>query len=139
LKFTSPILISGYGADKTILLKGDTSGTGDLAGDLADPHDRTGKARTSLTKSGSGTWTLSGANTFTGPIKVTQGTLAVTNIHGLSAKTELDVSEGAMLQLDFKGEMRIGTLSFGGKPQPPGTYDAKSAPRFIKGSGVLKN
>ncbi len=139
LQFTSPILISGYGADKTISLKGDTSGTGELAGDLADPHDRTGKARTSLTKSGSGTWTLSGANTFTGPTKVTQGTLAVTNITGLSAKTELDISEGAMLHLDFKGEMRIGKLSFAGKPQPPGSYDAKNAPRFIKGSGVLKN
>ena len=44
-----------------------------------------------------------------------------------------------MLQLDFKGEMRIGKLSFDGKPQPSGTYDAKSAPNFIKGLGVLKN
>jgi hypothetical protein len=50
----------------------------------------------------------------------------------------VDISEGATLHLDFKGEMRIGKLSIGGKPQPPGTYDAKSAPGFIKGSGVLK-
>jgi autotransporter-associated beta strand protein len=138
LKFTSPILISGYGADKTIALKGDTAGNGELAGNLTDPHDRTGKARTSLTKSGNGTWILSGANTFTGPTKLTQGTLAITNAQGLNAETEVDITEGATLQLDFKGEMRIGKLSIGGKPQPPGTYDAKSAPQFIKGSGVLK-
>jgi autotransporter-associated beta strand protein len=138
LAFTSPILISGYGADKTIALKGDTSGTGELAGNLTDPHDRSRKARTSLTKSGTGTWILSGANTFTGPTRLTQGTLAITNAQGLSAQTEVDISEGATLHLDFKGEMRIGKLSIGGKPQPPGTYDAKSAPGFIKGSGVLR-
>ena len=138
LAFTSPILISGYGADKTIALKGDTSGTGELAGNLTDPHDRTGKARTSLTKSGTGTWILSGANTFTGPTNLTQGTLAITNAQGLSAETEVDISEGAVLHLDFKGEMRIAKLSIGGKPQPPGTYDAKSAPGFINGSGALR-
>ena len=139
LTFTSPILISGYGADKTISLKGDTSGTGELAGAITDPHDRTGKARTSLTKSGSGTWILSGANTFSGPTKVMQGTLVIPNARSLNDRTELDISEDATLQLDFKGEMRIGKLSFGGEPQPPGTYDAKNAPEFIKGSGVLRN
>lgn len=138
LAFTSPILISGYGADKSIALKGDTSGTGELAGNLADPHDRSRKARTSLTKSGTGTWILSGANTFTGPTKLMQGTLAITNAQGLSAETEVAISEGATLHLEFKGEMRIGKLSIGGRPQPPGTYDAKSAPGFIKGSGVLR-
>lgn len=138
LKFTSAILISGYGADKSISLKGDTAGTGELAGSLADPHDRTGKARTSLTKSGIGTWILSGANTFTGPTRLTQGNLTIANVHGLSDKTELHISEGATLQLDFKGEMHIGKLTIGGKPQPPGTYDAMNTPEFIKGSGALK-
>jgi autotransporter-associated beta strand protein len=138
LAFTSPILISGYGADKSIALKGDTAGTGELAGNLTDPHDRSRKARTSLTKSGTGTWILSGANTFTGPTRLTQGTLAITNAQGLSAETEVAISEGATLHLDFKGEMRIAKLSIAGKPQPPGTYGANSAPGFIKGSGVLR-
>ena len=61
------MLISGYGANKTIVLKGDTAGTGEIAGNIANPHDRAGKATTIVTKSGTGTWTLSGANTYSGP------------------------------------------------------------------------
>ena len=139
LKLTSDILISGYGHSKTIELNGDTSGMGEIAGAIADPHDRASKATTALIKSGSGRWTLSGTNTYTGPTTVAQGILALANVRSLGDKTEVELSEGAMLQLNFKGEMRVGKLSFGGKPQPSGTYDAKSAPKFIKGTGVLKN
>ena len=139
LKLTSNLLISGYGASKTIALKGDTAGSGEFAGAIADPHDRAGKATTSVNKSGKGIWTLSGTNKYSGPTKVTQGTLTLVTARSLGDKTEVDISEGAMLQLDFKGEMRVGKLSFDGKTQPPGTYDAKSAPKFIKGSGVLRN
>ena len=138
-KFTSTFVISGYAENKMIILTGSNAATGELAGNLDDPYDRKGKATTALTKSGSGKWILSGRNTFTGPTKVTQGTLSLANGRSLGDKTEVDISDGAMLQLDFKGEMRVGKLSFGGKPQPSGTYDAKSAPKFIKGLGVLKN
>ena len=55
LKFTSDLLISGYGANKSLTIEGDTVGMGEFAGTLSDPHDRTGKATTSLIKSGKGT------------------------------------------------------------------------------------
>ena len=139
LKLTSAILISGYGHNKTIALKGDTAGMGEIAGAIADPHDRAGKATTALIKEGKGTWVLSGTNNFSGQTKVTQGTLSLANAHSLGDKIEIDVSEGAMLGLNFKGEMRVGKISFGGQTQPAGTYDAKNAPSFIKGTGVLKN
>jgi autotransporter-associated beta strand protein len=139
LKLTSAILISGYGHNKTITLKGDTAGMGEIAGAIADPHDRAGKATTALIKEGKGTWVLSGTNNFSGQTKVTQGTLSLANAHSLGDKIEIDVSEGAMLGLNFKGEMRVGKVSFGGQTQPAGTYDAKTAPSFIKGTGVLKN
>ena len=139
LKLTSAILISGYGHNKTIALKGDTAGMGEIAGAIADPHDRAGKATTALIKEGKGTWVLSGTNNFSGQTKVTQGTLSLANAHSLGDKIEIDVSEGAMLELNFKGEMRVGKISFGGQTQPAGTYDAKNAPSFIKGTGVLKN
>ena len=139
LKLTSAILISGYGHNKTITLKGDTAGMGEIAGAIADPHDRAGKATTALIKEGKGTWVLSGTNNFSGQTKVTQGTLSLANAHSLGDKIEIDVSEGAMLELNFKGEMRVGKISFGGQTQPAGTYDAKNAPSFIKGTGVLKN
>ncbi len=77
LKLASTFVISGYGASKTIILKGDTAGTGEIAGNLFDPHDRAGKATTSVTKSGAGRWVLSGANTYTGSTTVKQGTLCV--------------------------------------------------------------
>jgi hypothetical protein len=44
-----------------------------------------------------------------------------------------------VLELNFKGEVRINKLSFAGKLQPPGTYSAANASQFIKGKGVLKN
>jgi autotransporter-associated beta strand protein len=139
LKLTSDLLISGFGANKTLALAGDTAGAGEFAGAIADPHDRAGKATTSLTKTGKGTWTLSGANRYTGPTKVIKGTLILTNARGLGDKTEVEISEGAMLALNFKGEMRVSKLYFDGKLQPAGTYSAASAPKYIKGQGVLKN
>ncbi|MCX6880281.1 MAG: autotransporter-associated beta strand repeat-containing protein [Verrucomicrobia bacterium] len=139
LKFTSAVLISGYGANKSIALTGDTAGTGELAGMIENPHDRAGKATTAVTKSGKGTWTLSGTNSYSGPTTVTQGTLSLANAHSLGAKTEVSIAEGAMVALNFKGEMRVSKLYFDGKLQPAGSYGAASHPKYIKGQGVLKN
>ena len=138
LKFTSDILISGYGADKTIALKGDTAGTGEIAGAISDPHDRESKAKTAVIKSGKGTWVLSGSNTFSGATKVVEGTLALSSAKSVGEKTAIEISAGAMLELNFKGELRVGKLIIDGKEQAAGTYDAKNLPKLIKGTGVLK-
>jgi len=138
LKLTSTFVLSGYGADKTIVLCGDTAGTGEIAGNLSNPHDRAGKATTAVTKSGTGTWTLSGANTYSGKTTVKQGTLSIASAKSLGDKTDVYISEGAMLELNFKGEMKIGKLYLDGKPQPAGTYSATTAPKFIKGKGILR-
>ena len=42
-----------------------------------------------------------------------------------------------MLELKFKGPMNVRKLTLAGKLQPPGAYDATTAPGFLKGSGVL--
>jgi len=139
LKLTSDILLSGYGADKTIALTGDTAGSGELAGNLANPYDRADKATTAVTKSGTGTWTLSGANTYTGPTTVKQGTLSIASAKSLGDKTDVYISAGALLSLNFKGEMRIGKLYIDGKLQPVFTYSATSNPAYFKGQGILKN
>ncbi|QOV89584.1 polysaccharide deacetylase family protein [Humisphaera borealis] len=138
-KLTSPFVISGYAHSKTVVLTGSSSGSGELAGNLDNPYDRKGKATTAVTKSGTGTWTLSGNNTFTGLTTVEKGTLCLTNVHSLGEGTEVSVSEGGMLDLKFEGQMRIGKLSVNGKLQPPGTYDAENLPKFIRGSGILKS
>jgi len=138
LKLTSTFVMSGYGADKTIVLKGDTAGTGEIAGNLFNPHDRAGKATTAVTKSGTGAWTLSGTNTYTGPTTVKQGTLSIAGVTGIGDKTDVHITEGAMLELGFKGEMRIGKLYLDGKLQPEGTYGAENSPKYLKGKGTLK-
>jgi autotransporter-associated beta strand protein len=138
LKFTNPVVISGYGENKTVALAGSSAGTGELAFNIDNVYDRKEQATTSLTKSGTGTWTLSGINTYTGPTTVTMGTLSFTNAKGLSEKADVSVADGATLALNFKGEMPISKLTLDGKLQPAGTYSAATTPKFIKGVGVLK-
>ena len=137
LKLTSTFVLSGYGANKTIALKGDTAGTGEIAGNIVNPYDRAGKATTAVTKSGSGTWVLSGVNSYTGPTTVTKGTLSLANERSLGQDTDVAIGAGAALELNFKGQMRVGKLSLDGKQQPAGTYSAANSPAFIKGTGVL--
>jgi autotransporter-associated beta strand protein len=138
LKLTNSFVMSGYGENKTIVLAGSSAGTGELAFNIDNVYDRKDKATTSITKSGTGTWTLSHTNTYTGPTTVKQGTLSFTNAKGLSDKADVSVSDGATLALNFKGEMHISKLTLDGKPQPAGSYSAATAPKFIKGEGTLK-
>ena len=137
LKLAGTFVISGYGASKTIALKGDTAGTGEIAGSLFDPHDRAGKATTSVAKSGAGRWVLSGSNSYSGPTAVTQGTLCAAGAESLGPKTEVIIASGARLELNFNGRMKVRGLSLGGKVQCPGAYSAASHPKFLAGPGVL--
>jgi autotransporter-associated beta strand protein len=137
IKFTSDILISGYGANKGIVLKGDTAGAGEIAGVIADPHDRTGEALTSVTKSGTGKWTLSGINTYSGPTTVSAGTLSLAHEKSLGENTEVAIQDGATLELDFNGQIQIRKLTLDGRSQSSGRYHAKNASGLIKGAGIL--
>jgi autotransporter-associated beta strand protein len=137
LKLASTFIISGFGGDKTIMLKGDTAGKGELAGSIFNPHDRAGKATSSVTKSGTGTWTLSGHNTYTGATTVTQGTLSIASARSLGDRSVVHVSAGATLDLNFEGEIRIGMLYLDGKPQAPGKHGAATAPGYLHGKGIL--
>jgi len=74
LKFTSNMTATG-GGSKTLTLQGSTAGTGEIAGNIVNPAG----FATSLTKTGTGTWTLSGANTYTGTTTVSTGTLLINN------------------------------------------------------------
>jgi len=138
MKFTSPFDMSGYGFSKTIVLQGSSAGAGELAASIADPHDRKNEATLAVTKSGTGMWTLSGTNNYSGPTTVTQGTLVLASAGSLGTKTAVSVAAGATLDLSFKGEMRVAKLTLDGQPQPPGTYSAANAAKFIKGTGSFK-
>jgi autotransporter-associated beta strand protein len=82
LKFTSDLLAgSGDPARdqrKTLTLQGSTTGTGEIAGIIPNSAATNVNQRaTSLSKSGTGMWTLSNTNTYSGATTVTAGTLAV--------------------------------------------------------------
>ena len=137
LKLTSPFVISGYGENKTIILTGSAAGAGEIACNVENPYDRKGGATTAITKNGTGKWTLSGANTFTGPVTINGGTLAIASERSVSAECEITIASGGKLELNFKGRMNVRKLTLEGKEQPAGTYPATSASGFIAGTGVL--
>jgi autotransporter-associated beta strand protein len=80
LKFISAMTATENRGPKTITLQGATAGTAEFAGvipniDAANPNR--------LTKAGTGTWTLSGANAFVGITTVNGGALVLANAEAL--------------------------------------------------------
>lgn len=73
LKFTSNVIVSVSGT-KTFNLNGSSSGTGEISGNIPNPPT-TGNTR--IFKIGSGTWTLSGTNSYLGTTIINGGTLIV--------------------------------------------------------------
>jgi fibronectin-binding autotransporter adhesin len=71
LKFNSAI--TSTSGTKSFVLKGSTTGTGELAGAITDGAGGV----LSITKQGTGKWTLSGANTYTGTTTISGGTLEI--------------------------------------------------------------
>lgn len=138
LRFTSPLDISGHGHSKTLILKGSSAGQGELACNLRNPYDRKEVATLGVTKTGSGTWILSGSNSYSGPTMITGGALVITRSSGLGAGTEVTIADGARLDLPFSGELKVRKLTLGGITQPAGTYSARTHPNRIQGSGIVK-
>jgi len=77
LKFTSDFTMTDLRGPQTVVLQGSTSGTGEMANVLPAGD---GANTNRLTKSGSGTWTLSGANLFGGITTLNAGVLSVATI-----------------------------------------------------------
>jgi autotransporter-associated beta strand protein len=91
LKFTSAMTsTSGTGAKK-IYLTGSSTGTGEFAGAISD----FGANTNSLVKTGTGQWSLSGANTYTGATEVREGTLRISS--GGSITSAATISNTATL------------------------------------------
>lgn len=84
LKFTATNTATG-GGSKTLTLNGSTAGSGEISGAIVD-NSATNK--TSVTKDGTGTWTLSGNNSFTGNVTITTGPLVIKNGNALGTGTK---------------------------------------------------
>ena len=99
VKFTSGMTVSGVGS-KTLTLHGSTLGTGELAGIISNGVGSV----ISLSKSGSGRWVLSGANTYTGDTSVTDGTLVLAHPNAVSYASMIKFTGyGGVLELASSG------------------------------------
>ncbi len=78
-------------SDRYLQLRGD--GNGEVTGAIANGSSATGPIY--LTKDGSGTWTLSGYNTYTGPTIIKAGTLALGPSAYLITNSSIEVKAGA--------------------------------------------
>lgn len=103
---------------KTITLQGSTGGTGEFSGIIANSG-----TTTSLTKAGTGTWTLSGANTYTGITTLNAGTLAIGHNAAFGTGT-LDLRGGAIQSSDTTARTVANAISM-------------SADTIFSGSGNL--
>ena len=104
LKLTSNLSVTGAGV-KEFNLNGSTAGTGEFAGVISD---NTVSNTTSVGKGGSGTWTLSADNIYTGGTTVSAGRLLVNNATGSGTGTGA-VSVGASAILGGSGTIFGGT------------------------------
>jgi autotransporter-associated beta strand protein len=78
ISFTSATFGTPGAGTKTLTLTGANTGLNTIAGIIAD---NSAANKTAVAKSGSGTWQLTGNNTFTSAITITGGTLLVNGAH----------------------------------------------------------
>jgi autotransporter-associated beta strand protein len=115
LVFTKAFTATGVGA-KTLTLTGDNTADNRIGGAIVNSSS----GATSLTKSGTGKWVLSGANTYTGGTTVSAGTLLVNT--GASIASSASTVNGGLLTVN--GTAGSVTVNGGGSLGGSGTVGA---------------
>ena len=143
ISITGLVSIAANSSPKTLKLDGDSTGN-TISGVIAN-----GLNTLTLLKAGSGTWTLSGANTFTGSVTVALGTLRIehSSALGSGAKTVM-LNAGAEKRLELDGSKRSivlpSTLNFmssginGTLRNVAGTNTVNSSITMTSGNGNTK-
>ena len=116
LKFTNNFTATAAG-DKSFVLSGSTAGSGEIGGAIV--NGVTGS--TGLKKEGSGTWTLSAANSYSGATTVSAGTLNVANTGNISSSSATTVNGGNLVVNGTAGAV---TVNRGGSLLGSGTVGA---------------
>ncbi|WP_395746032.1 autotransporter-associated beta strand repeat-containing protein [Prosthecobacter sp.] len=102
---------------RTLTLTGTNTGSNTLAAVIGDNGGATG-----LTKSGSGSWTLTGSNSYTGATTINGGVLNVTSLANGGTNSNIGASSNAASNLVLNG----GTLKYS-----PGAAGAVSTDRLF--------
>ena len=91
---------AGGNGNKTLTLQGSTSGTGEIQGLIIDDQTTANPfnpaALTSVLKTGTGTWTLSGVNTYTGSTTINQGRLVLGNFGAINTTSQVILAGGTL-------------------------------------------
>jgi autotransporter-associated beta strand protein len=97
-----------------------------------------GAAPLSLVKTGTGTLSLSGANTYTGNTTINQGALSVTTPY-LGDSSTVTIASGAVIDLATGASDTVGTLVLGGVTMLSGTYNSSHPTygSYFTGTGSL--
>lgn len=134
-----------YAGQEYLTLRG--AGNGVVSGSILQPATNfyTGGAVTGniwhVIKEDAGTWTLSGANAYTGDTFVNGGTLVNTSAF-LANTADVLLKTGATLNLSFAGTDTIDSLFFNNSPQATGLWGAVGSgatheSSLIFGTGTL--
>ena len=100
------VLTAPAACTRILQLQGSTSGTGQYAGVISTGSSG---AIVSLTKAGTGTWILSGSNSYTGATSGSAGVLNLQNNNALGTGTAT-LTSGAALQLQSGSGISVGNV-----------------------------
>jgi autotransporter-associated beta strand protein len=94
-----------------------------IAGVIKNDQYVTGGSNNGISKTGAGTLTLSGANTYTGNTAVNSGVLSLTSAF-LADTSTVTVGASGVLNLNYTGTDIVGTLILDGATHTSGIYGA---------------
>ena len=103
VQITGPVgnTINSTNVDKGVTLSG--TSTGNLISGVISNGSNAGTGKLPLLKTGSGTWTLTGVNTYTGITNLTAGTLAIGTGGSISNSSVVHVGSGSSLDITAAG------------------------------------
>jgi autotransporter-associated beta strand protein len=91
-----------------------------------------------LVKTGSGTLSLAGTNTYSGATVVSNGIFRLTGPACLPPSNTLYLVTGAVADLAFMGTQTVHAVFINGTPKSAGIYGPGNLPPYLTGSGFLK-